>query len=292
MSGQDAESRARTDAGLSVRGVLVAWAGRIGWIRARRALTAFGLLLAGLVTVLGVMGWSLARTSPGWWRHWGIARERTVERASVIENAMATQLFVVRPGAADWAEGEGPWRSEPWRVSLTDDDASAWLSGRLPAWLAAETDLPTWPEELSDLQIRFEPGRARLGVRLGEAAEARVVTATLEPVVEDDGSLWVKTTWVHVGRLPLPASWVLERGRSEAESLISEELPDEALVMAAIRHGFAMLAGSAAASSDPVLELGDRRRVRLLDVRIGDGWAELTLQTERREDAAAVATTP
>ncbi|MEM7623170.1 MAG: hypothetical protein AAF235_08185, partial [Planctomycetota bacterium] len=96
-----------------------------------------------------------------------------------------------------------------------------------------------------------------------------LLSATFEPTVHGDGSVWVRTAWVHLGRLPLPADWVLSRTPPEPVARLD-----------AAAELLRVLAGTTPAAEDPVIALPDGRRVRLLAISVKRGVIELTCRTE------------
>ena len=244
-------------------------------------------VLAAMFAGGALVALSQAGMSPAWWRRLRPGDERVVRTATSIENQLGRALHGVRT-TDEWID-EGARRvSEPWAIEVSELDASRWLTGRLPRWLEMEMGLDEWPEGLSQMQVRFEDGRVRVGLRLGAGAgdpgSGRVVTASLDPVIRGDGSLWVEPRWVHVGRLPLPAGPVLRRARSRAGGLLPEDAAgvDPALV----ERVFDVLMGREPVNRTPEIRLLDDRSVRLLDLRVRDGTLRAVLRTEARAVAA------
>lgn len=234
-----------------------------------------GLPLAVAVTVLGLFAWSLARSAPPWWRQYRPEDARLLERAKLVEDDATSRLFDIRPRA----HADGPYMSALWGVGITDDDASAWLTARLPLWLDGQVGLPPWPDELTQMQVQFGDGVARVAVRIREDGDdaGRIVTTTLRPDIDETGAVWLRPTWVHLGRLPVPASWVLSRAERDATDLLSRSADEQE--SAAL---FGVLRGRSPLAEDPVIGLDAGRQVRLVGLRIRDGRLELTCRTEGR----------
>lgn len=246
--------------------------------------SAIGLSLLG-VTLWMVLG-SMTSSAPAWWRHTDASAPHTIERAMILENAIASHLSLRRDSASDLsysATGSVPegWRSDPWSVALKSEDANAWLNVRLPVWLAGENEHFEWPEEVSDLQVHFDAPHVRLGAKVRVRGSEKFLSATLTPDLREDGSLWVKADWVHLGRLPIPASWVL----GEAEARVDDIIPDELRTLPEARSFFRVMAGEEPVAERPVVRLPDRRLVRLLRLQAERGWVEITCITELRESA-------
>ena len=257
------------------------------WVNARRASIAAGVVLAVFLSVVLLFAWSLSRAAPSWWLQIRSTSPMVVERAERMEHTTASVISRVRPSASDRGPAE-PYRSDPWIVEFDDHEVSAWLAARLPRWIEEQGDLPEWPSEFSEVQVRFEPRMVRLGVRYSEGEGGAVVSADLKPEVRDDGSVWVRTTGVRVGRLPLPPQIVINHARDRAERLVPEEFVEGGPAAAF----FERLLGRDAVAAEPVLRLPDRRRVRLLGIRLSHGKAELLLRTESPEAAMTSSETP
>jgi hypothetical protein len=247
---------------------------------ARPAIVAGAVVLVGLIAVGVLSARSLTRAAPSWWQNTAPSTDRA-DRARDLENAAVSQLYLARKPSADAPAPGLSWQSEPWSVSLRDTDVTAWLTSRLPRWLEGQRGMPEWPDELSQFQVRFDDNAVRVGVRVQSPpgdpnARTRYVSATFIPEIDDRGSLWLRTTWAHMGRLPVPASWII--GDRADAGLIPANLlqhPDAAAFLNVAR-------ADAPLAVDPVATLEDRRRVRLLNLRIRDGRLELTMRTESR----------
>ena len=71
-----------------------------------------------------MLGAALARTAPSWWRPIGREDPATIQLARRVENVIESEVFQNRPATRD-GEG-GVWRSDPWFIRLSADEASAW----------------------------------------------------------------------------------------------------------------------------------------------------------------------
>lgn len=231
---------------------------------------ALGITLAFAASV------SLTRAAPSWWTN---PRDNDATRAlaTEVENAAVSQLYLAR-SQANGAPPEGTsWASEDWRVALHEEHINAWLAARLPRWLEGQPGVPEWPDDMSQLQVRFEPDAVRAGVRVDTQDGHRFLTASFKPEIDDRGALWLTASWIHVGRLPVPASWVIG-SETRPDGALPAELIDtpEAAAM------LSMIQGKEPMLRVPLLDLEDNRRVRLLDVRVKSGRVELTMRTETR----------
>ncbi len=254
------------------------------WRRVRLiAVTAAVALIAG-ACVLVLAGWAMVRGSPTWWRQIDPDDPRTIAWAETVHRAVGQHLTERRTGdqahAASYVpeSGGSRWQSEPWRVSLEPQDANAWLNVELPRWLNATGDGTGWPKAFSQLQVEFRDGHLYIGVRVEADGRSQVLSASLRPEVREDGSLWVPADWVHVGRLPVPAAWVL----GEAEQRLPDLVPDELRRLPETRAMLRAFAGEHAIVQEPVVRLPDDRYVRLLSIRSRNGRLEVTCRTEAR----------
>lgn len=251
--------------------------------RLKARLIAAGLTLAVVVTVVGLLGATLARAAPAWWRQYRPTPELR-EHATKVENAAVSNLYRQRPPDPDWdpAEQRGQWRSEVWSISLKDDDASAWLTSRLPEWIDGQADLSGWPDTLGQPQVHFAAGVVRIGVLLRREGGDRILTASARPEIRADGSLWFRTDWIHVGRLPVPARLLLTRAQRRLDTYLPENIADDPY-----SAGFLdVLRGAAPLAARPQLKLEDGRVVRLLGVRVLAGRIEFDCRTESQDTLA------
>ena len=245
-----------------------------------------GLACAAIAALLLITASSLVRLSPSWWRHYTLDTGLK-DHAARVENAAISHLYRARPADPALTDDGAPWRSAPWSIALREEDASAWLTARLPDWLEGDAGkIAEWPEGLGQPQVRFENGRPRVGAALRFEQGDRVISAAITPEFHDDGSLWLRTDWIHIGRLPLPAGPMLTHADRAIADEMPEELADE-IARDAERAGFfEILRGEAPLVREPVLRLDDGRAVRLLALRLTDGRIEIDCQTIARNRAS------
>jgi len=245
--------------------------------RAGGWLVAAGMAAALVIAAGFAISATLTRAAPGWWNT-PRDDETARARATAMENAAVSELYRARPRGTDGPPAESAaWMSETWSVGLLENDINAWLAARMPRWLEGRPGLPDWPPTMSQLQVRFDNGAVRAGVRVDTPDGPRFVTASFRPEIDDRGSLWLRASWVHIGRLPVPASWVIGSG-DDGDGVLPPELlerPEAALFLGMAR-------GDAPVADAPLVRLEDRRRVRLLGVRVRPGRLELTMRTEAR----------
>lgn len=250
------------------------------WVRA--GVVAIGVCAAGAgVSML------LSRQTPRWWRAIDVRDPAIIATAARVENGATTQLTMIR--AADQQTSASP----PWTIALKATDASAWLATRLRPWLESQTDLrtstgtATWPKGLEQVQVEFTGGAIIVGARVRDAHGERVVSASVRPELRDDGALWMPASWVTLGRLNLPPSWVLPSGDAQSASNVHTVERERLSGLPQVRELWAALGGDRPAMSQAVVKIGDGRRVKILDLRADGGVLYITCQTLPRETTRA-----
>jgi len=220
--------------------------------------TGLTLLVIAVLTGVVLIGYVLSQSAPAWWRTIDTDDPALVVAADELEQAVGRQLTLVRPPAERLLPGQG-WQSSAWTTFISVDDANAWLNVNLPEWLASDPDMPDWPESIETLQVRFVRDRIDVGVSIRHGREVRYVSASVEPRMGEDGSLWLPATSIHIGRLPLPAGVMLAKADGRLEALIPAELHDKAQTLLRMFRGIEPV-------PNPVIRLGDGRQVRLLEI--------------------------
>ena len=252
---------------------------RSGWRRPRR-LVGVGLIFAGGFVCFGV--WTVSSLSSGvplWWRTVRRDDPRTIESARRVEDGVWNNLYSVR-------SGQMPDGGVEWTVALKAADANAWLNARFPMWIANQWDSEFWPAELREIQVDFDDTGIRIGIEIQGNGEKRVLSATIHPAVAEDGSLWMPASWIHVGRLGIPASLVLSADTVQTSGYI----PDRILDLPEAQGMMSAFAGNNPMVDNAVVSLGDGRRVRLISLRTRGGWLEITCRTEPEPVTQANAT--
>lgn len=247
----------------------------LGWTIALGVAMSLG---AGMALIAG---YQMVTRAPDWWRQVDPGDPMTIRIGEAIENAIVTQLHRVERETDEAYEGSesGAWRSREWAFAITASDANAWLNTRLPKWLQdSEPDLD-WPRAVHELQVDFDEALIRVGVLLrGRGGERQIVSATLTPELREDGSLWMRAAWVHIGRLPVPASWVLDQGEVQTRRHLGEQAAEVSRQEALFR----VFAGDLPAMEDASVRLGDGRRVRIMRLQPRRGRLEVVCRTEFR----------
>jgi hypothetical protein len=224
-----------------------------------------------VLSLLLIYAHGLTRQAPKWWNT-SLAVDPAAGEA--IEMGLMGHLSAVRPPDPALKPGE-PWRSAPWSISLSEDDANAWLNARLPKWMLNRGTPVEWPVELRSLQVKFEEGTVRLGVQIIDSNDSVIAGVSLTPEMRDNSSLWLKSSGLDIGSLPAP-SWMIGAARSTYGSSIPaaiRELPET-------KAFFGALAGNNAIFPNTTIRLDGGRRVRVLSIKPRNGRVDMTFRTE------------
>lgn len=242
----------------------------------RRTFIAAGLTIVGLATLSAPIALVLSHAAPAWWRSVDTLDARTIERAEALENGVLYHLQQSR--------GEG---SAPWRAAVHAADANAWLNTRLPKW--ARNQNIAWPPRVKEIQVHFDAGRMYLGVRLRDESRDQYLTAAVEPRIDPEGSMWLHAHTVSIGRLTLPASWILPglsqrlgSGAGPRAKARGEIIPEDLATLPETRELLRALNGEIPIARAPIIRLVDGRRVRLLEIIPRNGRLELSAVTQGR----------
>lgn len=256
--------------------------------RARRWAAGGVFVLIVLGTAIGLVALALSQEKPGWWTTINTRDPGVVEVAERFENALATIMTQARPAGQS---GDG---SEPWTIRVNASDVNAWLNTRLPAWMESREQGDgaafKWPNSVQELNVDFRDGLIHIGAKVsargkdgganGRAAQGNYFSAAVAPRFEADGSLWLPAERVALGRLTVPASWML---RKPDEMAKADRVPDELAELPETREVLGAFAGRRAVMVNPTIRLGDGRRVKLLAMTAEDGKLSITCLTLVRE---------
>lgn len=230
--------------------------------RLRRIVLALLILAA-----LGALAlWEFSRMAPSWYEPPDPGDPHVAALADQVEYGVLQQAQKIR----------APDESR-WSIRLSQDQINSWLSARLPQWVAHQGG--AWPAQLGAPQIQLEPEGISLALPINpDGRLKRTVVARLVPQLTDRG-LVVELERLAFGRIALggePLSELLEALRDAAPELWDD--PDAQRIVAMIADQ---------APVDPVFELADGRRVRLIEVKHGPAWVDLAAVT--LDEAASIA---
>jgi uncharacterized protein YpmS len=249
---------------------------RLSFLRFRRWMLSAAGTMVMVLSAFVLCGFVLARAAPAWWRT--VLRE---DPATVRLAERAEQRLITAAHDTDniplHRQADGTWRSDKWQVEVKAAEVNAWLNVRLPKWLANQKDEFHWPPDVSDVQVEFHNDRITLGARVRAGERHQVLTATLAPKLDEHGSLYLPARSVNLGRLNIPASWVLSPIRSSAQTYIPPQIRDLPETDALFRA----FDGREALVQRALVRLDDGRRIRILKIQPQNGRLLVTCQTER-----------
>jgi hypothetical protein len=242
-------------------------------------------LALGLIAALSfaIGAWAMTNLRPTWWPGEDLApldgrRAAELEATGAdLESAVVSQLTMVRPQDEAITKRDGAYRSAVWGVSVSDEDMNAWLATRLPKWIESRGVSESWPKDLRSVRVRTRPSGITLGMRFeNEMGERRFVTLECLPELSLDGSIWLRATWVHLGKLPIPASAAMAKFNVSREEYLPQDIADGPQVTSVLR----VLSGEIPAMKQGLIRVDATRRVRLQGVDLREGRIELTCRTE------------
>lgn len=236
--------------------------GRLGG--AGRWVVIGALSLVGLLSLGALVAFSLSGQAPAWWRTVRTDDPRTKQTAIAIENGLWNALYERRPPG-----------QERWHVWVGAHDANSWLNTTMRDWVASQWELVGWPQELEEVQVEFMDGLIAVGLRVNTPEGVRYVSAVVEPIIDENGALWMPARTVSLGRLTLPAGVLLDYLRRNQEQYV----PPALLTLPETQAIFAALEGTAPLVDNASQSLGDGRRVRLIALRPVGARLELWCMT-------------
>ena len=208
---------------------------------------AIGLIV--LVLVLGgaiVVMLSGVDNTPSWWQQLDTQRADdadVIERAERIENAITTQLTMVR--AAD---------DPKWNTKISDEQANAWILVRLRNTIETHMGTDAWDDRVEQMLIRFDEDAITIGARIRHQSGTSIVSAKVILELDDEGELWARTRSLRIGTTGVP-------------SFALGLLGGDDFVGSRVRLG------------PGALELGDGRIARLVAIRMRDQWVDVAVET-------------
>lgn len=208
------------------------------------------------LAALGVV-YFLSRRPPSWWNPPIADEPSALALAESFEQRFAGEVSRVRPDEA------------PWAVRIGEDQLNAWLALRLPRWL----EHAGAPAEAM-VQAHVRDGAIELAVRPSPTSAVGVVEAT--PTLRD-GALSLTISRVGLGAIGLPGA--------SADLIVAtlESLADVPDQDDTTHAALALLRGRNVPAQ---VDLGDGRRVELLDIELRRGEIIAQLRTLTRREPA------
>lgn len=151
------------------------------------------LVVFGIVLILKV---SQLDHVPSWWERADsidAQRSSTIEQAEQLENAITTQLTMVRDT-----------QKPQWSVAINQDQANAWLAHRLIDTIVTHQGEGAWPSEIGRVRIGIVNDQLIIGARTSSRSGSVIVWAKLTLELDDQGDLWARMYSIHAGTTKLP----------------------------------------------------------------------------------------
>lgn len=230
-------------------------------------IAVWSVVAIGAVTALVV--WRQATQKPEWWET-SLPEVPPVAPDDVgadIEMAITTQMTQERPAQNSWT------------IDVNEQQASAWLTGRLPDWLLNRSaDVPA---EWSRTAIRFTPGEFHIVAEVTpKNGGTRYVGLVLEPTIDHNGAMNIRAMAATLGRLRTPFNVIADRLGSKLVN-ISEGAGGDNPHAAAVQD---FIDSHTLTISPPDFQLDDGRKVRIIGIEVTPGNLRLTCTTTRAAD--------
>ena len=225
-----------------------------------RRLRRAALVLLLIVIVAAVAIWRLTWIAPAWYAPPAASDAQAATLADKVETRVLEEAQKIRESPAD-----------RWTVRVRQEQINAWLCFKLRKWIEYDRG-GSWPQQLGTPQVRIEPDGLSIAMPIARDAKAsaRTLVARLKPRI-DRGALALELDRVALGRISLP-------GEPLANLLetLSDAVP-QATDDATLKSVLDLIAQRT--QIDPVIRLSDGRHVRLIDLRLGEGFIDITAQT-------------
>lgn len=241
----------------------------IGSARGRHgSLAMLGVWFITVIAALTLLVYLLTLRTPRWFRIVNPRDAALVDLAQRVENRVITQLYKYR-GEVDPETGA---TGAAWDLTITQDEATAWLACKLPDWLRNLDDRFTWPVGVENVQAAFDPPRLWIAASVDRGSRATVSVGAVPRI--ESGGLHLRSGRAGVGSLTLPAAWFGGEARGLFSSADREDV------------AWKMAIGAVPALPDATLQLEDGRLVRVLAITVGPETLTLHCRTEavRRDE--------
>jgi hypothetical protein len=236
--------------------------------------------VAVVVAMVFLVGWMVRLgLEPTWWPGTDAESKATKVLAQDVESRVLSAASQVRPRAASTDAGAAAavngYRSDEWALTVSQNEANAWLATSLQAWLASLDR----PGLTLATRVAFVPGGVMVGVRDPSGAystsqasdeDGRTYWAEIKTRVDQVG-VHLRVRRVGIGRIELSAA----RLRTLAGAVMSKsDDVDRARLNA-------LLAGDELLVAERGFPLADGRRVRVVGVEALAGELRLRMVTEK-----------
>lgn len=221
-------------------------------VRWRRVMAVTVVLALGVIALV----WWLSRVPPAWYAPPPLDQQ-TIALADRAEYRLVQEAQKIRAPDQD-----------VWTLRIRQEQINAWLAARLEQWIEHEGQ--RWPEQLGTPQVSIQSHAISIALPLHGRSRTRFIVANIHPLIED-GTLRLELDRVALGRVSLPGEPL-----ANLLEMLGEAAP-EALTVPQITTAIDWLRRRDAI--DPVIDLADDRRVRIVDVHLDDGWMDITART-------------
>jgi hypothetical protein len=225
-----------------------------------RRLRRATLVLLLIIIVAAVVLWRLSWIAPSWYEPPAASDTHSAALADKVETRVLEEAQKIRPTPAD-----------RWTIRVRQEQINAWLCFKLRKWIEYDRG-GSWPPELGTPQVRIEADGLSIALPIARDAtsSSRTLVARIKPRIINS-ALALELDRVALGRISLPGEPLanLLQTLSDAAPQAKED-PTLTSVLDLLAQRTQI---------DPVIKLSDGRRVRLLDLRLGDGFIDLTAQT-------------
>jgi hypothetical protein len=214
-----------------------------------------------VVVVLALCGvalvWRLSRVPPAWYAPPPATDPIVVELADRAEYRLVQEAQKIREPDQD-----------VWTLRIRQEQINAWLAARLRQWIEHEGE--RWPQQLGTPQVSVTPDALSIALPLVGESTTRYIVARIKPVIAH-GKLRLELHRVALGRISLPGEPLANLLKTVADAAPDAlDLPQINTAIDWLRRRDAI---------DPVIDLADDRRVRILDLQLDDGWIDVTART-------------
>lgn len=228
--------------------------------RRRRRFILLALLeaVAIAIVIAALVLWRLTWTAPDWYAPPNPSDQAIINLADTVEYRLVEEAQKIRPPQADH-----------WTLRVQESQINAWLSARLPKWIAHEGDI-TWPPQLGTPQIRIQPEGISIALPIDRNGSSRTIVARLKPAMAGE-MLVFRIDRLALGRISLPGeplANLFQRLTAAAPQAADDPRIKTALDLLSRGQGV-----------DPNLKLQDGRRIRLINFTLGEGRIDLIVQT-------------
>lgn len=224
--------------------------------RVRRVGRAIAVLLCVALAGVALMA-VLATRTPSWWVPPAADDPEVRALGERVEQRLVEEATRIRDGGGEWA------------IRLTEEQANAWLAGRLPQWLAHADGQSGASAPVA--QVHFETDR--MVVAIAPFDGTVVASSAFQPTVTE-GMLSVADLGGGVGSLRLPFFGAAKGRLLELlAAAVADASESESDHFASLLRAF---------GGDPVaarVDLGDGRTLELLDLEIADGEIRIAART-------------